>query len=73
MTTYYIYNIANDEYLGEVKASSVEEAEIKAIKELKITIRSDYVAAFTEKILDMAGKYDFDEDAIRNSRMESMI
>lgn len=26
-----------------------------------------------KKIRDMAGKYDFDEDAIRNSRMESMI
>lgn len=50
MTTYYIYNIATDEYLGEVKALSVDAAELKAIRELKITIRSDYVAAFTEKI-----------------------
>lgn len=50
MTTYYIYNIATDEYLGEVKASSVDAAELKAIRELKITIRSDYVAAFTERI-----------------------
>lgn len=50
MTTYFIYNIATDEYLGEVKASSIRAAELKAIKELNITeISSDLVAAFTER------------------------
>ena len=49
MKTYYIYNITTDEYIGEVKATNVDSAELKAITELKITFSSDYVAAFTEK------------------------
>ena len=37
MKTYYIYNADVDytEYIGEVKANSITEAEIKAGKELK--------------------------------------
>lgn len=50
MTTYYIYNIANDEYIGEVKATSINAAEFKAIKELNITFDSNLIAAFTERI-----------------------
>lgn len=49
MTTFYIYNIATDEYYGTVKANSVIEAELKSIKELNIDVSSEYVAAFTEK------------------------
>ena len=37
MKTYYIYNadVDHTEYIGEVKANSITEAEIKAGKELK--------------------------------------
>lgn len=49
MKTYYIYNISTDEFYGEVKASSVDAAELKALTELNITISSNYIAAFTEK------------------------
>lgn len=49
MKTYYIYNIITDEFLGEVKATSINAAELKAIRELNIKVSSDYVAAFTEK------------------------
>ncbi len=48
MKTYHIYNIATDEYLGEVRAYSVIEAERLAIKELNLNIDSDLVAAFSE-------------------------
>ena len=50
MKTYYIYNIATDEFIGEVKADSINTAELKAIKALNITFNSDLVAAFTERI-----------------------
>ena len=49
MRTYYIYNILTDEFLGEVTASSITSAELKALKTLNIEISSEYVAAFTEK------------------------
>lgn len=49
MRTYYIYDIITDEYLGEVKAANVDAAELKAIRELNITIASDRIAGFTEK------------------------
>lgn len=49
MKTFYIYNIATDEYIGEVKAIDTVSAEFKAIKELNIQFNSDYVAAFSEK------------------------
>lgn len=49
MKTYYIYNISTDEFLGEVKATSVLSAELKAIETLTLNIPSEYVAAFTEK------------------------
>lgn len=53
MKTYYIYNIANDEFLGTVEASSVSEAERKAskIEEIYNKVEStDYISAFTERI-----------------------
>lgn len=50
MTTYYIYNIATDEYYGEVKASSVISAERKALTELNINESSEFVAAFSYKL-----------------------
>jgi hypothetical protein len=51
MKTYYIYNLATDEYIGQVEATSTTTAELKAIKELNITeISSDMVAAFTERL-----------------------
>lgn len=50
MKTYYIYNIATDEYLGKVEAADIISAERKAIKTLNIEIDSDYVAAFTERL-----------------------
>ena len=49
MKTYYIYNIATDEYIGTVETTNVDSAEFKAIKELNITFSSDLIAAFTEK------------------------
>lgn len=49
MKTYKIYNIDTDEYLGEVRAFSVIEAELTAIKELKLMIDSYFVAAFSKK------------------------
>ena len=49
MKTYYIYNIATDEYLGEVRALSILDAERTAIKVLDLMIDSDKVAAFSEK------------------------
>lgn len=48
MKTYKIYNIETDEFLGEVRAFSVIEAERLAIKELGLTISSDLIAAFSE-------------------------
>lgn len=48
MKTYYIYNIATDEYIGKVEALSVADAELKAIKILDIKFNSDWIAAFTE-------------------------
>ena len=53
MKTYYIYNIANDEFLGTVEASSVGEAERKAseIEEIYDKVENtDYISAFTERI-----------------------
>ena len=49
MKTYYIYDITTDEFLGEVRATSITAAELKALKELNIEISSEYIAAFTEK------------------------
>lgn len=49
MKTYYIYNIATNDYIGEVKADNVDSAEFKAIKELHITFDSNLIAAFSEK------------------------
>ncbi len=51
MKTYYIYNLENDDYLGTVKATCIESAESKAIKELAYTdIPSEFIVAFSEKI-----------------------
>ena len=36
MRTYNIYNMQNNELIGEVKASSVTDAEIKASEEFNI-------------------------------------
>lgn len=47
--TYYIYNIATDEFVGEVEAYDTLGAERKAIKTLKFDFNADYIAAFTEK------------------------
>ena len=49
MRTYYIYNLKTEEWIGEVKANSILEAERKALTELKIDEESQYIAAFTEK------------------------
>ena len=48
MKTYYIYNISNDEYLGEVKANSIVDAEYKACG-VFLDVESDYISAFTTK------------------------
>lgn len=48
MRTYYIYNIATDEYLGEVIASDTLSAEFKACGMFD-EIPSEYLLAFTEK------------------------
>lgn len=50
MKTYYIYNILNDEFLGTVKANSIDEAELKAIQTLNVNVTSNYIAAFTEAL-----------------------
>lgn len=46
---------------------------IKIMDKIKTATNSTNEAERKKKIRDMAGKYDFDEDVIRNSRMESMI
>ena len=46
---------------------------IKIMDKIKTSTSSTNEAERKKKIRDMAGKYDFDEDVIRNSRMESMI
>lgn len=48
MTTYYIYNIATDEYLGEVIAFTINGAEYKACG-IFTDIPVEYIAAFTER------------------------
>lgn len=51
MKTYYIYNLENDDFLGIVKASCIESAESKAIKELENTdIPSEFIVAYSEMI-----------------------
>lgn len=47
MTTYYIYNVYTDEYIGELKANSVLDAEFKAWDVFEVC--TDDVYAFTEK------------------------
>ena len=47
MRTYYIYNIYTDEYIGELEASSVLDAEFKAWDVFGVC--TDDVYAFTEK------------------------
>ena len=46
---------------------------IKIMDKIKTSTNSTNEAERKKKIRDMAGKYDFDEAVIRNSRMESMI
>ena len=46
---------------------------IKIMDKIKTSTNSTNEAERKKKIRDMAGKYDFDEDVIRNYRMESMI
>ncbi len=48
MKTYYIYNYQTDEFLGEVKADSIIQAEIKASG--IYNIESENVCAFSEKL-----------------------
>lgn len=48
MKTYYIYNIATDEYLGKVEANSTISAERKACG-IFTEIDSNLIAAFTEE------------------------
>lgn len=48
MKTFYIYNISNDEYLGEVTAYDILSAERKAFG-IFPDVNSDYIAAFSEK------------------------
>lgn len=47
MKTYYIYNFQTDEFICEVRAWSIVDAEIRACKQLNIG--SDDVYAFTER------------------------
>lgn len=48
--TYYIYNLLDDSYLGEVRAYTTEGAELEAIKTLHLdNIPSQYIAAYSEK------------------------
>ncbi len=47
MRTYYIYDYQTDEFLGEVKADSIIQAEIKASGIFNID--SEQLYAFTEK------------------------
>lgn len=47
MKTYYIYNIYTDEYVGELKANSILEAEFKAWNEFGVC--TDDIHAFTQK------------------------
>lgn len=47
MKTYYNYNIYTDEYIGELKASSVLDAEFKTWDVFGVC--TDDVYAFTEK------------------------
>lgn len=47
MRTYYIYNYQTDEFLGEIKADSIIQAEIKASGIFNID--SENVYAFTKK------------------------
>ncbi|MCM1200254.1 MAG: hypothetical protein NC548_31230 [Lachnospiraceae bacterium] len=48
MKTYYIYNNQTDEFLGEVMAVSIIDAEIKA--SAKFDVYSDELYAFSEKL-----------------------
>jgi hypothetical protein len=48
MKTYYVYDTQTDEFLCEVRAWSVVDAEIRACKQLNKG--SDDVYAFTEKL-----------------------
>lgn len=47
MKTYYVYNYQTDEFLAEVKANSVIQAEIKAAEMFNLNSKNVY--AFTEK------------------------
>lgn len=49
MRTYFIYDISTDELLGEVEATSVLDAERKALR-IYEDIESTNIAAFTERI-----------------------
>ena len=48
MKTYYVYDTQTDEFLCEVRAWSVVDAEIRACKQLNKG--SDDIYAFTEKL-----------------------
>lgn len=49
MKTYYIYNIATDEYIGTVEANTISGAEYKAAGTIAREIDSEYIAAYSEK------------------------
>lgn len=49
MKTYYIYNIATDEYIGTVEANTISGAERKAAGTIAKEIDSEYIAAYSEK------------------------
>ena len=49
MRTYYIYNIATDEYIGTVEANTISGAERKAAGTIAREIDSEYIAAYSEK------------------------
>lgn len=49
MKTYYIYNIATDEYIGTVEANTITGAEQKAAGTIAKDIDTNLIAAFSEK------------------------
>lgn len=49
MKTYYIYNIATDEYIGTVEANTISGAENKAAGTIASDIDSNMIAAYSEK------------------------